>query len=76
MRNGNRLKSRVSEIHVKQIHVNQGLGIPTILVNKQFFGNFTFKMASIQLEKFEWQLDFGLELIKLINSMNFKKFPT
>ena len=27
MRNGNHLKSRVSEIHVKQICVNQGVGV-------------------------------------------------
>ena len=27
MRNGNLLKSRVSEIHVKQVWVNQGVGV-------------------------------------------------
>ena len=27
MRNGNLLKSRVSEIHVKRIRVNQGVGV-------------------------------------------------
>ena len=27
MKNGNLLKSRVSEIHVKQIRINQGVGV-------------------------------------------------
>ena len=32
MKNGNFLKMRVSEIRVKQIRVNQGLGVPTLLL--------------------------------------------
>ena len=33
MRNGNLLKSRVNEICVKRIHVNQGVGVCPFLVN-------------------------------------------
>ena len=41
MRNGNLLKSRVSEIHVKRICVNQGVGVVSSLL-----ALFTTRMAS------------------------------
>ena len=41
MRNGNLLKSRVSEIRVKRIHVHQGVGV--LLAEFQTFDSFLNK---------------------------------
>ena len=35
MRNGNFLKMRVSEIRIKQIRVNKGLGVPYNVTSKE-----------------------------------------
>ena len=43
------LKSRVSEIHVKQIRVNQGVGV-------QFFEMRTHNTKDIFLENYVWLL--------------------
>jgi hypothetical protein len=39
VRNGNLLKSRISEISIKPIHVNQGVGVVQFMTLFQIFEN-------------------------------------
>ena len=69
MRNGNLLKSHVSENHVKRIHVKQGLGVDETNLSLQGEQCPEFQRVSVsQGHAVKVQLDLSQKLVLFFNS--------